>query len=93
MTRYFIRISRPLYADRQALNYPEGFNLVRVLRLTPDWAEVEVEDEGADPSIEGRTVLPWFQFTIDGKCVITEREVLENEHDQIRVEPSELEAG
>lgn len=91
MTRYFTKmrlklLEAQLQCAYPARYFPSGFDVVRIIRIDGDLVEVEVEDEGADPAIEGSTVLPWFQLTLDGECVIIEREVLLNEHDQIRVE-------
>ncbi len=95
MTRYYSRMTPGLYWDwwLGTTRHPEGWRIVRLVRMTDEWAEIEVEDDGADSSLAGKTVLPWFQTTVDGGCVIVEREVMELEHNQVRVEQPELGTG
>ncbi len=94
MTKYFTWMSLPLYAEWQAerLTLPRGWRILGVVTAKPasetreEMVGVAVEDNEADPALEGLTVAPWFQHTVDGQVVIIEREVMKLEHNQIRME-------
>lgn len=98
MTRYYMKMAATLleahlHAAVPVRYLPVGFDVVRVIRIVDGIAEVEVEDTDADSWLAGKTVKPWFQMKIDGSCVITRREVMEHEHNQVRMEQPKLETG